>query len=552
MSKPIVDPESSVVAPEKEVQLHLRPEKGRYRFALSKNESGGSVDEQGRYRAGPKPGTDVISVSGDGGTSEVTIRVDASARASFADPVRLAAAASLPPRPQVSVMMQPAALEESPDKVLWLLIRARTEAIGFPRYKAFIDGVMCGKDGVLGNKPHELSYHGLDAYEWLKKATEYFLMAECGLGYRPELVRSEDAARMGWTDADLDPKRVEERRDAYYEQLLPGEGKALPFMARVRKSLSDLPLKGPGEAPPNCYGILRSEVTAPCLIELIWSYWHEEAMLVQTLNAVSMRFQNRRSTGRADALRRFDLSPLRPVTNLLWGYIQDEQHRLTVPRRAYEYDHHYGLTLLGKAVPPMESADSRSRFLEAFHNLLHVCSQFYKQADNTFVVADGFPVLNALKEVHLLLAEGMHNQYGDLPWTARVEMLIQMWLLARPEMQEFLGGRAMVPYREEWMGRVDTMRSMQGWGETSVTQFNDLARFGEQLLLSIRFGNWSAVFDRGPASNWAVAWRDAIQGYLHAYRAVTGVDLTATVNARRVDATLPAIHLRNRLASGVR
>ena len=48
------------------------------------------------------------------------------------------------------------------------------------------------------------------------------------------------------------------------------------------------------------------------------------------------------------------------------------------------------------------------------------------------MVADGFPVLNALREVHLLLAEGAHNQYGDLPWTARQEMLMQQWLLARP------------------------------------------------------------------------------------------------------------------------
>ena len=58
------------------------------------------------------------------------------------------------------------------------------------------------------------------------------------------------------------------------------------------------------------------------------------------------------------------------------------------------------------------------------------------------MIADGFPLLNALKEVHLLLAEGAHNQFGDLPWTARVEMLIQQWLLARPEMREFLQGRA--------------------------------------------------------------------------------------------------------------
>ena len=50
--------------------------------------------------------------------------------------------------------------------------------------------------------------------------------------------------------------------------------------------------------------------------------------------------------------------------------------------------------------------------------------------DDTTIVADGFPVLNALKEVHLLLSEGAHNQFGDLPSTARQEMLVQQWILA--------------------------------------------------------------------------------------------------------------------------
>ena len=36
-----------------------------------------------------------------------------------------------------------------------------------------------------------------------------------------------------------------------------------------------------------------------------------------------------------------------------------------------------------------------------------------------------------------------------------------------------------------------------------------------------------------------------IQGYLHAYRAVTGVDLT---NPDTVDHTMPAVHLQKRLA----
>jgi hypothetical protein len=80
---------------------------------------------------------------------------------------------------------------------------------------------------------------------------------------------------------------------------------------------------------------------------------------------------------------------LRPLNNLLWGYLQDEQQRLTLVRRAYEYDHHYGLTLDGKAVPALRTADSRSKFLEAFHSLLHLCTVFFQQDDDTTVKADG-------------------------------------------------------------------------------------------------------------------------------------------------------------------
>ena len=100
------------------------------------------------------------------------------------------------------------------------------------------------------------------------------------------------------------------------------------------------------------------------------------------------------------------------------------------------------------------------------------------------MLADVLPVLNAIKELHYLLAAGAHNQYGDLPSTARAEMLIQQWLLGRPEMREFLGGRVMVPYPERWMDRVDAMKSLQGWSDTSVVLISDhLATFGEQILL---------------------------------------------------------------------
>ena len=251
-------------------------------------------------------------------------------------------------------------------------------------------------------------------------------------------------------------------------------------------------------------------------------------MLVQTLNVINLRFQNIKGNKYVDPLLRFDVDPLRPLSHILWGYIQDEQHRLSLPRRLYEYDHEYGLTLTGSAVPRVTPADTRVPFLEAFHSLLNQCIFFFRESDDTTRIADAFPILNSLKEVHLLLAEGNHNAYGNLTWTARHEMLMQQYILSRPEMREFLGGKVMVPYPETWMDRVDTMRNIQGWGGTNIVHYYELAVHGEMILLSIRYGNWSDVtLDRHNAANWAQEFRNSIQRYIHSYRAVTGVDMSA-------------------------
>jgi hypothetical protein len=287
------------------------------------------------------------------------------------------------------------------------------------------------------------------------------------------------------------------------------------------------------------------------LIELIWSYWHEQGMLVQTINAVSRHFQNIRGPAERDPLALMEFDPLRPLNNLLLGYIQDEQHRLSVVRRAYEYDHLYGLTLEGSAVPQIRSADGRSKFLESFHNLLHLCLVFYRQDDDTTIVSDAFPILIALRDLHMLLVAGAHNQIGDLPATARVEMLMQEWLLARPEFREVLPTRISVDYPEPWMDRVEAMKRLQGWGDTNVRHFSDLGRFGEKILLTIRLGDWNNA-DRDQAKAWARVWRSEIQSYVHAYNIVTGVDLTADLvqeQRRRLIAVQPSVLLRERLAA---
>jgi hypothetical protein len=95
------------------------------------------------------------------------------------------------------------------------------------------------------------------------------------------------------------------------------------------------------------------------------------------------------------------------------------------------------------------------------------------------------------------------------------------------------------------------MKKVQGWTDTSVLHFRNLAVFGEQILLSIRYGAWSTVNEPVQATNWARFWRPEIQGYVHAYRSVTGVDLTAANVAGSVDTTLPSVLLRRRLAQQV-
>lgn len=487
------------------------------------------------------------------------------------------------------------------DLPLWLTIANTSEALSFNNYQNFMDFIFCGPAALsekirtaiqkqLDNtkadpgdseSPHILEklskarflpFNDTDAYRALKVATEAFLMVNCAVDITNKnnsLISKEDIKellqRMDFKDSVSLVKLRNLWKREYLKEVNGTPDDTLPYLAIIRRKLSDIPIKLTGisealehllegtgvsqEEEQFCHGILSQKMTKPCFLELIWSYWHEEGMLVQTMNTISQRFQNVRSSER-DPLAHLEIGPLRSLNNLLWGYIQDEQHRLTIKRRAYEYDHHYGLPMYGKAIPKMQTADSRTKFLEAFHNLLYLCTKFYTQEDDTLVQADGFPILNAIKEVHFILTEGMHNQYGDLPSTARIEMLIQQWLLARPEFREFLPTRIMVAYPEPWMDRVATMNKIQGWTDTNPLHFRNLAVWGEQLLLSIRFGQWSVESNRDAASNWARFFRSEIQGYMHAYRAVTGVDLTiSNPTTGKVNATPPSTLLLQKLRS---
>lgn len=463
------------------------------------------------------------------------------------------------------------------DRALWTAIRNRTAAIGFERYEKFINCVFC-RDAIDINRflpnggmastqslsrcldrldptdptdKRQLSIYGPYAYSILKLATQVFLTLESGVVIRdppgPPKIFDLEKERIRIDDFSLELGELKRELGTYL-----GPADHLPYLDRILTNLitldDDDDVK---EVLPYCHGVLQHRLTSPSLIELIWSYWLEEGMLVQTMNAIALRFQNRRGSLN-DPLGELEFDPLRPLNNLIWGFIQDEHNRLTVPRRAHEYLHHYGLSLLGKAVPDLNPADSRSKFIEAFHNLLAAAARFFREDSDTTVIADGFPLLNALKEVHLILAEGAHNQFGDLTWTARAEMMTIQWMLARPEMKEFLRGRYMVPYQEEWMGAVDSMKKLQGWTDTTVTHFYELAVTGERVLLSIRYGDWSDIENiEDQAKTWARSNKPEIQRYIHGYRTVTGVDLAADIVDTRDAATRylqPSALLQRRLA----
>ncbi|HEX7334099.1 MAG TPA: hypothetical protein VF290_21515 [Pyrinomonadaceae bacterium] len=501
-----------------------------------------------------------------------------------------------PDGPPFGVALSRSAVRLDHDAALWSAIKNRTEAISGERYEKFISRVFrndisdvaaCFENHKEANIESKISQpefpdiaeavnrkrdelvgaslgYGVDAYSLLKYATQAFLLLETGIVIQTRDDKGvgepfvEGDSRLGITSTNL-----KERLSAYLGGNLNGP---LPYLQRIVDALV-------ADWDQHCQITLTHRFTCPSMLELIWSYWHEEGMLVQTMNAICMRFQNRRGPSDRDPLANLELDPLRPLNNLLWGYIQDEYNRLTVPRRCYEYDHHYGLKLVGKAVPELRSAESRSKFIEAFHNLLHRTAAFYREDADTTVIADGFPLLNALREVHLALAEGAHNQFGDLPWTARAEMLMMQHMLGRSEIREFLRGRAMVPYNERWMGQVDTMKKLQGWTDTTITHFHNLAVYGEQILLSVRYGDWNDTtrIDSDHAKVWARYWRPEIQGYIHAYLAATGVDLSedivdfrgaparyvqpSTLLQNRINGQgprpeLPAAHATRRLTAG--
>lgn len=460
--------------------------------------------QQKHKSASAKPGSAVAGASAAPGPAQSSVPSGDSRSAGEVIGVRLLKSEAVP----------------SGRRSFWKAIKAATAATSFEKYQAFIKHALCS--GSETSAPHaQLSelpkpLRGVKAYQILKQATEIFLLKNMReLPLNAEQIEGELSQRTA-----LLP---------YYQRILRNAGLTVNEQADS----------------PFCSDVMWSSAQYPVFLEYIWSYWQEEGMLVQSMHLLSLRFQNKRRGAASSPIAGLTLNPLRPVSNLLWGYIQDQGNRLNVVRRSYEYESQYGISLIGKAIPKLRPVDQRSAFIESFHNLLYKLICFYQKDANTTITADGFPLLTGLRELHRVLAEGALNQFSELTFAARVEMMVMQWILAQREIHEFLRGKPMVPYEEPWMAQIDTMKRLCGWGDTSVIHFHELATKGERLLLSIRLGDWSneSQINETDAKDWAREWKTTVQGYIHAYRVVTGVDLT---DKDKLDYSMPALHLKRR------
>ncbi|NHU43008.1 hypothetical protein [Rhodococcus sp. A14] len=420
------------------------------------------------------------------------------------------------PEPTMTVALAAADPPLSGDEVLWRFIGAISRRMRFDEFRDFVQPKL----------PKEAAdYYGPKAYGELKRLADEFVtraaVPKNNIGGELSAATVSAAVKKSYV-ANIDPpSKAYLGSHPYGDEPHPETHEVDDKYLESRFPLLNVPF-----------------------VELIWNYWMEEGMLVQTMNRILARFQNRRPGPGGDPLLRCNINPLMSLRSFLWPFSEDEQNRLTVRRRAAEYEYEYGLRLRGRAIPHASIlSERRSQFIEAFHRLLHVCVQFYKEHDDKTVDADAFPLLSNLQEVHLILARGAHNQFASLAVTARAEMLTMQWLLAQPEMHEFLGGPTMIPYEEPWMERVDTMKSVQRWSDTSITHFYELAVQGEQLLLSIRHGRWNeSTRKREDAANWALVHRNPVQRYIANLETVLGIDVKATV-----DATMPSDLIARRL-----
>ena len=164
-----------------------------------------------------------------------------------------------------------------------------------------------------------LPFPNVDRYRLLKAATEVFMMTHCGVDLDDfsDVDLDEESRRLNRT---VEPGDLEAQMRDYLARVPGGDGEfldVLPYLGLIRLQLRDVRRRSTTTTTTRRRSATASSPRSsrnPCFLELIHSYWLDEGGLVQTLNAITWRFQNRTAArpGR-DPLRRPGRRPAAPA-----------------------------------------------------------------------------------------------------------------------------------------------------------------------------------------------------------------------------------------------
>src|SRR5688572_19342601 len=274
--------------------------------------------------------------------SSINTREEADASRAVFPPQPPGSPGGPPFKVDASVALSKAFVAPTDDAALWGAIRNRTAAIRGDRYSDFVTNVLCGEkpagtavclekddryqiDDVFKKDPNSIelsieakrrellgstSGYGVDAYNLLKYATQAFLLLEAGVVITNPRLSTDPTEELN-DPVPGEASRLNENGDLSFAELETRLGTflgnaPLPYIKRIVAALGAEPEVG----SPFCQNLLTSRFTCPSMLELIWSYWHEEGMLVQTMNAICMRFQNRRGPAQRDPLANLEIDAL--------------------------------------------------------------------------------------------------------------------------------------------------------------------------------------------------------------------------------------------------
>src|SRR5262245_17217504 len=204
----------------------------------------------------------------------------------------------------LGVALQRTATALTADVAHWRAILNHTEVLSFNHYLRFMEMVFCNERDLSGLPPFEqtrflqkealgrglltrrlLPFIDTDAYRLLKVATEAFVMVNCGIMASPRpFFDSRDSGYFARRDVPFPTNGLDSLFTTDYLTQVTGGGAGaltLPYLAVIRRKLGDIdinigPFQFSADQSSECYGILQEKLTNPCLLELIWSYWHEE------------------------------------------------------------------------------------------------------------------------------------------------------------------------------------------------------------------------------------------------------------------------------------